>query len=343
VENLKPDISILLPVRQWRDTTLASVVSVLNQTCDSVEVLIIGQHDVHTLKQRLPVDNRLRFIARDKPGIVSALNTGLANARAPYIARMDDDDIAHAQRFQTQLAYLREYPEIDLCATRIRFIDQFGNSDNIGLGNLEYGRWLNSLTTATQIRHACFVESPLPHPTLLAHRDVWNRLGGYRDLDGPEDYDLILRAMLHKMNMGKPEQVLLDWREHAQRLTYTDSRYRREAFTQRRVWAAVQSRSGLGLDKGRSVWLCGTGRNARYWFDGLAKAGVTIRGFVDIRRDGPQRYKRGLPVTNYEELPDKRGDSLIITAITQPSGRAQLLSYFQMHDWQSGKDYILGG
>jgi glycosyltransferase involved in cell wall biosynthesis len=343
MENLKPAISVLLPVRQWRDTTLASVVSVLNQTFESLEILIIGQEDAQALKARLPTDNRLRFIARQKPGIVSALNTGLANARAPYIARMDDDDIAYAQRFSTQLDYLHEHHEVALCGARIRFIDQLGHSDNIGHGNQQYAHWLNSLTTPAQIRAACYIESPLPHPTLLAHRDTWNILGGYRELDGPEDYDLILRAMLHGMNMGKPEEVLLDWREHAQRLTYTDARYRREAFTERRAWAAVQSMSGLGLDKGRTTWLCGTGRNARYWHDALTKANVKVQGFVDFKRRGPQRHKRGLPIVSYDELPDMRGDSLIITALTQPQARIQLLNYFSENDWQSGKDYLLGG
>lgn len=343
MENLKPAISVLLPVRQWRDTTLASVVSVLDQTFESLEILIIGQSDVHTLKTRLPTDNRLRFIARQKPGIVSALNTGLANARAPYIARMDDDDIAYTQRLKIQLDYLHDQPDVALCGARIRFIDQLGNTDSIGHGNKQYAHWLNSLTTSAQIHAACFIESPLPHPTLLAHRDVWNTLGGYRELDGPEDYDLILRAMLQGMNMGKPEQVLLDWREHTQRLTYTDARYRREAFTERRAWAAVQSMSGLGLDEGRTVWLCGTGRNARYWHDALAKTKVNVQGFVDFKRNGPQRYKRGLPVVSYDELPDKRGDSLIITAVTQPKARIELLNYFNTNDWQSGKDYLLGG
>lgn len=322
---------------------MASVVSVLNQSCESLEVLIIGQDNLESLKKRLPTDSRLRFIAREKPGIVSALNTGLANARAPYIARMDDDDISYVQRFETQLDYLRKHPEIALCGARIRFIDQQGKSDDIGQGNQQYALWLNSLTSPAQIRDASFVESPLPHPTLFAHRDVWSKLNGYRELDGPEDYDLILRAMLQGMNMGKPEQILLDWREHAQRLTYSDKRYRREAFTQRKAWAAVQSQSALGLHQGRSVWLCGTGRNARQWHDALTLNGVAVEGFVDFNRAGPQRYKRSLPVVGYDDLPVERGDALVITTLTQPSARFELVSYFNEHKWQSGRDYILGG
>lgn len=343
MENLKPSISVLLPVRQWRDGTQASISSVLNQTFESLEILIIGHGDVSSLKQRLPQDNRLRFIEREKPGIVSALNTGLAKARAPYIARMDDDDIAYPNRLETQLEHLQEHRSIDLCGARIRFIDAQGKSDTIKRGNLQYAKWLNSLTTPGQIRDACYIESPLPHPTLFAHRDVWSTLGGYRELDGPEDYDLILRAMLHGMKMGKPEALLLDWREHAQRLTYTDPRYRREAFTLRRVWAAVQAQSGLDLDKGRAVWLCGTGRHARHWHDALRAYSVNVKGFVDFRRSGNERRKRGLPIIGYDELHEQRGDALVVAAITQLEARAELIKYFETQQWRCGNEYLVGG
>ncbi len=106
--------------------------------------------------------------------------------------------------------------------------------------------WLNSLTEDQDIRTACYIECPLPHPTFMAHREIWQRLGGYRDIDGPEDYDLVLRAMLLGIRLGKPPGILLDWREHPGRLTHTDKRYRREAFTRCRAWAAIQPQSEVG-------------------------------------------------------------------------------------------------
>jgi glycosyltransferase involved in cell wall biosynthesis len=343
VEALTPVISVLLPVRQWRESTGAAVQSILTQTHTSLEILLIGHDDVNQLAARLPADPRILPVVRQRPGIVGALNTGLAVARGQYIARMDDDDIAYPARLARQLAYLRGDAGVQLCGAEVRFIDAQGLSESIGNGNRQYATWLNSMANDQDIRASCYIECPLPHPTLMAHREIWQRLGGYREFDGPEDYDLILRAMLLGIKMGKPAGVLLDWREHSGRLTHNDQRYRREAFTRCRAWAATQPQSGLGLADGRGVWLCGSGRNARHWYDALTHYGAIVHGFVDIHRYGPHRSKRGKPVIGYQQLAEVRGDALIISALNQPDARTAFIQYCQQHQWQSGRDFLLGG
>jgi len=69
----------------------------LAQSFEDFELLLIGHDDVDTATVGLPDDHRIQRLSRQAPGIVGALNTGLANARGRYIARMDDDDIAFAR------------------------------------------------------------------------------------------------------------------------------------------------------------------------------------------------------------------------------------------------------
>jgi len=277
VEVLKPEVSVLLPVKSWRATTAEAVDSLLSQTLRSIEILLIGQDDVEDVLRKLPPDPRIRGIVREGEGIVSALNTGLAAARAPFIARMDDDDVAYPERLEAQRQYLLSSSEVDMCATRIRFIDESGNTDAVKTGNLGYAEWLNNLTQPPDIANACFTECPMPHPTWMAHRSVWQTLSGYRKFDGPEDYDFILRAITMGFGLGKPDAILQDWREHTERLTYSDTRYRREAFTRCSAWAAAQPSNNLGLHAGRSVWICGTGKHARHWHDALQDLNVKAK------------------------------------------------------------------
>ena len=334
---------MLLPVREWRPTTTTAVRSVLSQTLGDLELLLVGHDDVDTLVERLPRDSRLRGIRRAASGIVGALSSGLDAARGRYVARMDDDDIAYPERLERQLAHLEADPRLGLVGARVRLIDAAGGRDGVGPGNRRYERWLNALTTPEAIRDACFVECPLPHPTWLARRDVWSALGGYRDLDGPEDHDLVLRARNAGIGMGKPEPVLLDWREHAGRLTHRDTRYRREAFTDVRARAALDPRSGFGLDAGRPAWICGTGRNARWWHDALVRHGATVAGFVDLERADARRRKRHRPVITYADLWERRGGALLVTAITNPTARAALVETFGARGLANGRDYLLGG
>lgn len=343
METLKPKISVLLPIRQWTEHSLLAINSILNQSFTSLELLLIGREDVKTLIERVPKDSRIRLIARQAPGIVGALNTGIAAARGDYIARMDDDDVAYPERLQVQYDCLQSCSRTHLCATRIRFVDAAGSTSNIAFGNQSYERWLNSLVHARSLKLACYRECPMPHPTWMAHRSVWHGLGGYRQLDAPEDHDLILRAMLEGVLFCKPEPVLQDWRDHQHRLTHTDQRYRRAAFADRCAWAATRAQSALGLERGRGIWLCGTGRLARHWHDALIKYHANVLGFVDVSRPGPERSKRKLPVINYEQLTSSRNDALVITTLTQDNSRQNALDFMQTQSWQEGHDYLVGG
>ena len=338
-----PLVSVLLPVRAWRATTAAAVASVLAQDVGDLELLVIGHDDVDALLARLPPDARLRGVRRAAPGIVGALASGIAAARGRYLARMDDDDIAYPGRLGAQLDHLAAHPDLALLGARVRLVDAAGERAGVGPGNRRYEAWLNALTTPAAIRDACFVECPLPHPTWLAHRDVWARLGGYRDLDGPEDHDLVLRARNAGIRMGKPAPVLLDWREHPERLTRRDPRYRREAFAEVRARAALDPASGFGLEAGRAAWICGTGRNARWWCDALVRHGAEVSGFVDLDRPDARRHKRHRPVVTYTELWARRGESLLVTAITNPEARAALVGTFAARGLVNGRDYLLGG
>lgn len=340
-------VSVLMPVRSWRVTSTEAINSILNQSHRHLELLLIGQRDLQPLIDELQAadiqDTRIRLVARDSAGIVGALNTGLAHAHGEYIARMDDDDVAYPERLATQLAFLDEHPDVQLCGTRIRMVDVRGELTGVASGNLRYAAWLNQLVDADEIAHACFAENPLPHPTLLAHHNTWKQLNGYHDVAGPEDHDLVLRAKLAGMRMGKPEQVLLDWREHPDRLTHTDSRYTRQAFIAQSARALAQQLSAHIGKAAPAVWIAGTGKHARHWHDELQDNGICVNGFIDMHRPGTQRCKRSLPVITYDRLASLRTDELMVSAVTQPSARRAVYEFFTDQDWHEGVDFIVGG
>jgi len=170
VESLKPEVSVLLPVKRWRSTTAEAVQSILDQSLKSLEVLLIGHDDVEAHFHQLPQDSRIRYIAREGHGIVAALNTGLARANGSFIARMDDDDVAYPERLETQIHFLNTEPKTNFCATQIRFIDESGGTKSVKAGNVRYAEWLNDLTTPAEIARACYTECPMPHPTWMAHK-----------------------------------------------------------------------------------------------------------------------------------------------------------------------------
>ena len=84
-------------------------------------------------------DPRIRRLSNPQPGLVNALNLGIAQARTPVIARMDADDRMLPQRLERQFNYLQSHPEITLpgCQTR-----PFSGTV-IKKGYREYIQWQN--------------------------------------------------------------------------------------------------------------------------------------------------------------------------------------------------------
>ena len=330
-------VSVLMPIKALSDFTLTAVNSVLTQTHSDLELIVVGQADINELMAQLPDDSRIRGYARSTPGIVGALNTGLAHCSGDYIARMDDDDVCTPERLEIQLAYAQRHPEIGLMGARVQFFD---DSQAVGAGNQRYAGWLNRLCSASEIHDACFIESPLPHPTFFAHRKIWDAIGPYRDCSWPEDYDFILRAWLLGIAMGKPEPVLLHWREHANRLSKTHGRYSKEAFIRAKAWAIAQSESPVNLKRG--IWICGTGRNSRYWHDALEDVGAQIQGFVELDNASSKTSKRGLPVISYETLAQRWDDELVVSALGNDKARHALIMWCTQLGKTAYADYVIG-
>jgi hypothetical protein len=68
-------------------------------------------------RQSLTADGRrIRVIATPHRGLVAALNTGRAAARAALSARMDADDLCLPERFRCQRRRLAERPDVGLAA-----------------------------------------------------------------------------------------------------------------------------------------------------------------------------------------------------------------------------------
>ncbi len=337
-----------MPVARVDDYVAPAIRSVLSQQDVSVELILIGPLETdpayaqlqELVNENIAHDERCQLIPRRLLGIANALNEGLQYAQGDYIARMDADDLCEPHRFKTQLATAFSYDNRCLVGAQVKI---FSDDSVVLKGNQQYETWLNEQCTPDAITEACFVESPLPHPTWFAHQTIWTTLGPYKQGDFPEDYDYLLRAWLNKIPMVKPHGVLLHWREHPNRLTRTDTRYQRKAFIQLKSAALADANSGFDLDKGRSVWIAGTGRNARYWHDALENNNVKVAGFVELDNPKAKNQKRNKPVINYDTLASTLNNDLLITAITNANARNKLKRWCANHGFAINDNVVIGG
>lgn len=328
---MTPTVSVILPVRDGGPYLAEAVGSVLASGLNELELIVVDDHSTDDAIEKLGrSDPRLRVLKHPGWGVSEAFNHGLVHARGAFIARMDADDIALPNRFPDQLGYLERNSAVDICGGRVEFF-----SDRpLGGGILRYQKWLNQCVTPEQIHREIFIESPIPHPTALFRRQAIDQLGGYHDPDWPEDYDLFLRADAAGMQMGKPDNTVLKWREHGQRLTHTDSRYTIERFQAAKAHYLVRHR----LD-GRPVIIWGAGPTGRNLHDLLAAEGAVIRGFLEVHPRRIGGTKRDLPVWPIDQV-DHLHEELVLVAVGAAGARTRIREWMDAREKEQGTDYL---
>ena len=204
-----PRVSVVLPVHNGEDQLAAAIESILGQTLDDLELIVVDDGSTDRtpalLRQLAERDPRVRVCHQDHGGIVAALNRGAGLARATYLARMDADDIAAPDRLAKQAAFLDANADVALVGGSVEYI--------LGEGRRVQLRSLPTAPAEIADRLAagkhCFV-----HPTVMMRTDALRQVGGYRAaFEGAEDADLWLR-LVERFRLANLPDVVLAKRVH---------------------------------------------------------------------------------------------------------------------------------
>ena len=115
-------VSVIMPCFNCEKTVAASIESILNQTYQNIEILIIddGSKDntYEILKKFQSKHKNIRlFKNQDNLGLTKSLNILIEESKGEYIARQDSDDISVIDRISLQYEFM-EQKELDFCSSR---------------------------------------------------------------------------------------------------------------------------------------------------------------------------------------------------------------------------------
>ncbi len=333
-----PTVSVVLPVHNGAETLPEAIESILTQTLSSFELLIIDDHSSdqtpQIITQYAANDRRIRALSTPSKGICPALNIGLRQAQAPWIARMDADDISLPTRLEKQLKLAHASPPNCVISCLVEAFPKESITDGMN----HYLEWLNRQQTPLQIRQEIFVESPIAHPTAFFSKAEALQLGGYRDGDFPEDYDLWLRFHQNHSHFEKVPETLFQWRESPQRLSRTDKRYRLDAFRNIKAHYIVNHPA---VSK-RPIQIWGAGPDGKRWAKSLSALGRTPIRFFDI---DPKKIggKVGgeIPVVTWLDIPSLKTDGVIFAAVGAKGARAKIRQALASLSLEEGLDIIM--
>lgn len=121
------ELTVFMPVFNGEDYIEDTIRSILNQSYEDFEFLIIddGSTDSSISKIEKFKDNRIRIIKNhENKGLPYTRNLGLELSKGNFIAFMDSDDLAHKDRLKIQLDFLREQQHIDIVSCRVKNISK---------------------------------------------------------------------------------------------------------------------------------------------------------------------------------------------------------------------------
>lgn len=203
---MKAKISVVMPV--WNGAKFLSLAleSILAQSFSDFELIAVddGSDDATGEILLSYADERLRVHRLAHGGIVKALNFGISQARAEWIARQDADDVSLPQRLQRQWEAIQRKPKAVLCFTGHSLRNE--GIESVGSSRLPRTRSFLAL-------RLCY-QCPFAHSTALFSREAFSNAGGYLEAERHgEDYALWGRMLESGEFVALPEK-LLEFRLH---------------------------------------------------------------------------------------------------------------------------------
>lgn len=195
----QPRVSVVIPVRNGKDYIQEALDSVLQQSFNDLELLLIDDGSTDDDYDRYALqDPRIRVIHLTGTGVSRARNVGMAQSSGEFIAFLDADDVWFPGKLEAQVRYFDAHPDVGVvfgkfvrwptlpnggfapASSLIQDVSQLSKTEEERSGWL-YTRLLDGLLVGMN--------------TAVVRRSVYEAIGGFNEsMRQGEDYDFWLKA-----------------------------------------------------------------------------------------------------------------------------------------------------
>jgi glycosyltransferase involved in cell wall biosynthesis len=230
-------ISVIMPTFNASDYVGEAIQSILQQTYADLELIVVDDGSVdgtsQIVRQQARLDPRITFIQTDHAGANRARNAAIREARYPWIASMDADDVSLPGRLEAQLKAAQNQPEVVVWGTFIHHINSRGrilSTSKVGPTSIGEFHAMRRSGKLLQVIH----------PTAMMKREVLLAIGGYDErFPAAQDLELFDRMAEHGPIVAIPEPLVL-YRVH--RNTISMNKFQMQCYLARYLQARHQHR-----------------------------------------------------------------------------------------------------
>jgi len=194
---------IMATYRTEQAILMESINSILNQTYENIELIIVCDGDKEEYNRIKQINNeKIRvFLNESNKGLPYSLNLAIENATGDYIARMDSDDISIENRIEKQVEFLENNKDIGVCGTEAIL---FGK---------QKGKKTIFFKTVEQIKIQLLYKATLIHPTVMVRKDIFDKYKYNERFLYAQDFELWSRIS-EKFNIAIIPIVGIKYRVH---------------------------------------------------------------------------------------------------------------------------------
>lgn len=213
----QPLVSVIIPTYKRPNFLKRAIRSVLRQTYQHLEVIVVNGDPTTKIEDVLPEDDRIQCINQpEKQGVAAARNVGIKRSRGEFIAILDDDDLWMPQKIEKQVKRFKELGT------------EFGMVYG-GMATVKDGKFISRRIPREEgdLFETLLRKNIVPCPTPLIRKDYLMEVGlfdtsfkGYEDLDMwlriAKNYKvaavsevIAIRSMGHTGRMSEDQELLL--------------------------------------------------------------------------------------------------------------------------------------
>lgn len=221
-----PRVTIIVPVYNEATVIVAAVRSLLALRYAAFDILVVDDGSTDRTFERAASleghygDVTVRVVRKANGGKASALNTGIALARTPFVLCMDGDSRLTPDTLQHAMRHFAD-PRVGAVAGNVKVVNR--NNLWTRLQALEYIEGLNLVRRAQGYMHAVNI---IPGPIGVFRRDVLVSVGGYDSDTFAEDADLTLKILTSGWHIIYEDRAIAWTEAPEQYLDLIKQRYR---------------------------------------------------------------------------------------------------------------------
>lgn len=171
-----------------------AIESVLAQTYDNFELVIVDDGSTDGTGDIVAsyTDRRIRYMRAGHKNCAAARNRVIAEAKGEYLLCVDSDDYIAPDYIEKMVACAVKHPEIDyFYPGRLEPVDVSGAATG---EQWEYMDFSDNRVLPSFLFDKGY--GPIPNPGSLKRRGLFERTGGYDDVDSVEDFVFLCRNAL---------------------------------------------------------------------------------------------------------------------------------------------------